>query len=112
VVSAVTEQGIVRGIAHFTSHKEILREVEKAVGVLTEVAEWAKAEYRHPTYFQAIGGAKAWDVLRGVYIWRWDASYMEKYAWADWRDPTNRYTVKIPELLFIPTGWGGQRDAQ
>lgn len=109
VVSAVTELGIVRGIAHHTSFAEIVREVEKAVGVLQEVAEWSKAEYRAPLYLADIGGPNLRSVLRGIYIWRWDTEQMERYPnLYHWKKPDHRFTVEKPTLLFIPIGWGGQ----
>jgi hypothetical protein len=104
VVAAVTEKGLVRGIAHFTSISDVVDEVKRAVGVLSEVTEWSSYEYWTPSYFDCLveGGFSAWDVPSGIFLFPWTDQT------TDWRDPTKRFTT-TGTLLWRPRGWTAGR---
>jgi hypothetical protein len=105
VVAAVTERGIVRGISHFTTLSEIVTAVQQVVGMLDPDIQWSTATYQIPSYFALLAdGMSAWDVPGGVYLFPWDQQYTK-----DWKDPSKRYALTTPELIYRPRGWAKGR---
>jgi hypothetical protein len=51
VVAACTEKGIVRAVSRFSAASEMIKEVQKAVGILDKDIEWTGATYGLPYYF-------------------------------------------------------------
>lgn len=110
VVSAITPEGIIRGIAStWSSYDSIATQVVLAVGIihLDEVEEWTCCTYYHPFYLP-----RPKEPAPGIYLFPWNEDSLTRESYRGgprWKDPGLRESLRdIDSVIFLhrPTGWG------